>query len=52
VAKRYLSLDQAMIMGALGNVLGRGIMQRAFSKGAIERSIRPVIGLESFSAGG
>jgi hypothetical protein len=56
VAERYLSLDQAMIMGALGNVLdrspsGSGIVQRAFSNGLIERRIRPLIGMERFSAG-
>ncbi len=56
VAERYLSLDQAMIMGALGNVLdrsrsGTGIVQRAFGQGAIERGIRPLIGMERFSAG-
>ena len=51
VAKRYLSLDQAMIMGALGNVTGHKVMQRAFSHGAIERTIRPLIGRERFSAG-
>jgi hypothetical protein len=54
--ERYLSLDQAMIMGALGNVLdrsrsGTGIVQRAFGQGAIERGIRPLIGMERFSAG-
>ena len=31
VAKRYLSLDQAMIMGSLGNVLGDNVIRRAFS---------------------
>jgi hypothetical protein len=45
-----------MIMGALGNVLdrspsGSGIVQRAFSNGLIERRIRPLIGMERFSAG-
>ena len=31
VAKRYLSLDQAMVMGALGNVAGGNVLRRAFS---------------------
>ncbi|GAA3630583.1 glucoamylase family protein [Microlunatus ginsengisoli] len=51
VARRFLSLDQAMIMGALGNLLGRGLVQRAFSRGAIERAIKPLIGMERFGAG-
>ena len=33
VARRYLSLDQAMIMGVLGNVLGRDVIRRAFTRG-------------------
>ncbi|WP_022910446.1 glucoamylase family protein [Aestuariimicrobium kwangyangense] len=50
VAHRHLSLDQAMIMGALGNVLAKGVLQRAFSSGAVERLVRPVISLEEFGA--
>jgi hypothetical protein len=41
VAERYLSLDQAMIMGALGNVLGRDVLQRAFSTRRVEAALRP-----------
>jgi hypothetical protein len=50
-AERYLSLDQAMIMGALGNVMGNRVLQRAFSTASVERAIRPVIGMEEFGAG-
>ncbi|MGJ6979455.1 glucoamylase family protein [Aestuariimicrobium soli] len=50
VAHRHLSLDQAMIMGALGNVLGDNLLQRAFSAGEVERFVRPVIALEEFGA--
>ena len=31
VARRYLSLDQAMVMGAIGNVLGNDVIRRGFS---------------------
>lgn len=47
VARRYLSLDQAMVLGAMGNVLGQGALRRAFAVGAAQR-IRTVIGPEEF----
>ena len=50
VAATYLSLDQSMIMGQLGNVL-TGDLHRAFaSYGQNDRRLRPVIGQEVFSA--
>ena len=48
LAETHLSLDQAMIMGALGNVMSRDVMRRAFSTRAVERRLRPVIGIEEF----
>jgi hypothetical protein len=51
VAKRYLSLDQAMIMGAVGNVLGRDVIRRAFATRPVERKLRPVLAMERFGAG-
>jgi len=51
VAERYLSLDQAMIMGAVGNVLGRDVVRRAFSTRTVERRLRPVLAMERFGAG-
>lgn len=51
VARRHLSLDQAMVMGALGNVLCGGLIRRSFSTPAVERRLRPVIGIEEFGAG-
>jgi hypothetical protein len=51
VARRYLSLDQAMVMGALGNVVGKGVLRRAFSTPDVEKALRPVIGMETFGAG-
>jgi hypothetical protein len=50
VADRYLSLDQGMIMGALGNVLRAGAIRRYFVRGDVERVIRPLLGLETFNA--
>jgi len=47
VAKRYLSLDQAMVLGALGNVTGGDVLQRAFAVGDALR-IRRVIAPEIF----
>jgi hypothetical protein len=49
VAKRYLSLDQAMIMGALGNELANEDIKRAFVTKEFERAIRPLIGMERFN---
>jgi hypothetical protein len=51
VAERYLSLDQAMIMGALGNVLGHDVLQRAFSTRRVEAVLRPIIAMEEFGSG-
>jgi hypothetical protein len=51
VAERYLSLDQAMVMGSIGNVFGGDIVRRAFCAGDIRRSIRPLIAPERFGAG-
>ncbi len=49
VAKRHLSLDQGMVMGALGNVLAKGNLHRYFTRGDVERSLRPVMTQEEFS---
>jgi hypothetical protein len=50
IARRYLALDQAMIMGAVGNVLADSVIRRAFSTRAVEKALRPVIGMEEFGA--
>jgi hypothetical protein len=49
VSDSYLSLDQGMIMAALGNALGEDVLRRAFSDRELERALRPVIGVERFS---
>jgi Ca2+-binding RTX toxin-like protein len=50
VSNSYLSLDQGMIMAALGNALGHDVLRRAFATGEMERSLRPVIGVEEFNS--
>ncbi|HWN26224.1 MAG TPA: glucoamylase family protein, partial [Actinomycetospora sp.] len=50
VASTYLSLDQGMIMAALGNELEHDMLRSAFAKRDMERALRPVMGVEEFSA--
>jgi hypothetical protein len=49
VSDAYLSLDQGMIMAALGNELGDDVLRDAFADRDLERALRPVIGIERFS---
>ncbi|WP_433324198.1 glucoamylase family protein [Spirillospora sp. CA-294931] len=49
VSRRYLSLDQSMVMGALGNVLARGTLQRNFGTADVERRLRPLLGQEAWN---
>ena len=50
-AGSILAVDQGMIMAALANELADDAMQHAFSDGAIEQAIRPLIAGEEFFAG-
>jgi Putative glucoamylase len=50
VSKSYLSLDQGMIMAALGNALGDDVLRKAFAGPDMEHRLRPVIGIEQFGA--
>jgi hypothetical protein len=50
VSNHYLSLDQGMVMAALGNALERDFLRDAFADRDMERSLRPVIGIEEFGA--
>jgi hypothetical protein len=52
VSGSYLSLDQGMVMAALGNALGGDVLRNAFSGAQEARALRPVIGVERFSTGG
>ncbi|MBU2665459.1 DUF3131 domain-containing protein [Actinoplanes bogorensis] len=49
VAQRYLSLDQSMIMGAIGNVLARDVVKKAFVTPGFERAVRPLLARETFN---
>ena len=50
VSEYYLSLDQGMVMAAIGNALGGDMLRHAFVTPATERSVRPVIGVEEFNS--
>ncbi|MEP6666039.1 MAG: glucoamylase family protein [Nocardioidaceae bacterium] len=51
IAKRYLSLDQAMVMGAIVNDLNHDAIKRAFVDKSFERALRPLMAMEVFNAG-
>ena len=51
VSEYYLALDQGMIMAALGNALTHDRLQRYFTRGPVERALRPLMEMEVFSAG-
>ena len=50
VSDFYLSLDQGMLLGAIGNALGDDVLREAFADRTIESKVRPVIGIEEFGA--
>jgi hypothetical protein len=50
VSDRVLILDQAMILAALDQVIGRDALRRGFCNGAVEAAVRPLIALERFDA--
>jgi hypothetical protein len=50
VSDAYLSLDQGMVMAAIGNALGGDVLRRAFVTRATERTVRPLLGIEEFGA--
>ncbi|HZJ05613.1 MAG TPA: glucoamylase family protein [Nocardioidaceae bacterium] len=51
VDERYLSLDQGMVMAALGNALAGDDMRRYVARGSVKRELRPLMQMEEFSAG-
>jgi Putative glucoamylase len=51
VSDAYLSLDQGIIMAAIGNALGDDILRDAFATKEVRKVLRPIIGIETFSAG-
>lgn len=51
VSDYYLALDQGMIMASLGNALRNDRLQHYFTRGEIERTIKPLLRMEEFTAG-
>ncbi len=51
VSNSYLSLDQGIIMGAIGNALAHGVLRDAFATRDFRHALRPLIGMETFNAG-
>jgi hypothetical protein len=49
VSKRYLSLDQGMVMAALGNALGGDILRKPFEQGPMAERVAPLMRMEEFS---
>jgi Protein of unknown function (DUF3131)./Uncharacterized protein conserved in bacteria (DUF2329). len=50
IAKRYLALDQGMVMGAIGNQLDNDLLRRTFIRGPVQDVIKPLLGIETFNA--
>ena len=51
VSDMMLALDQGMIMAAIANAVADDAMRHAFSDGAVERVIHPLIEPEEYTAG-
>ena len=50
VSEAYLSLDQGMIMAAIGNALAGDMLRSAFAGPEERRALRPLMGIEEFNA--
>jgi hypothetical protein len=50
VSDSYLSLDQGIIMAAIGNALGSDMLRLAFATRQFQRALQPVISIEQFNA--
>jgi hypothetical protein len=51
VSGAYLSLDQGIVMAAIGNALADDVLRDAFATDEFRDVLRPVIGMETFNAG-
>ena len=51
VSGAYLSLDQGIIMAAIGNALADDLLRDAFATNQVRDILQPVIGMERFNAG-
>jgi hypothetical protein len=50
VSQAYLSLDQGIIMGAIGNALGQDMLRDAFATPDVRKVLKPIIAMEEFGA--
>jgi hypothetical protein len=51
VSDFYLSLDQGIVMAAIGNALAGDFLRDAFATQTFRKALQPIIGLETFNAG-
>ncbi len=51
VAMDYLALNQGMIMAAISNILHPDRLKRYFTEGTVEVTLRPLLAIETFTAG-
>ncbi len=51
VAQQHLSLDQSMIMAAIGNELAHNDVRFYFTLGGVREALRPLMAMEAFNAG-
>jgi hypothetical protein len=49
MSERYLSLDQGMVMAALGNALADDVMRAPFASGPMEQRVAPLMRMEDFA---
>jgi hypothetical protein len=48
MSERYLSLDQGMVMAALGNELAGDLLRDTFSDGSMADRVKPLMRMEEF----
>ena len=51
VSDFYLSLDQGIVMAAIGNALADDVIRDAFATAQVSKVLQPVIGIERFHSG-
>jgi hypothetical protein len=49
MSERYLSLDQGMVMAALGNALADDVLRAPFARGPMEERVAPLMRMEEFA---
>ena len=47
----YLSLDQGIVMAAIGNALAGDMLRDAFATKDVRKALQPIMRLETFGAG-